>query len=244
MKVIIDEFLQNEKDAADFLDRFAGRYKLNDFVMVDRTTKEFLENREKEGFDVVYRCMYYCREKQLHLDYDSVESRLLSQYWDYLWEIMALEEENEKVKYILAYHYLEMIEQWTFQLTISSDAPFLFGGTKISPRGKNAYKSYEEIKYGIFRDMLPYISEKSLEKYTKMFYQYCHEYHTVKHYSLMEYVLKNEKIFNIEWDLEREFRNMLDLFVLRYKAVFTTETLYLYMSGSDREKVISNLVEI
>ncbi|SKB67217.1 hypothetical protein SAMN06296386_103331 [Lachnospiraceae bacterium] len=242
MKEIIDDFLKNEKDVANFLDGLVGRYRLNDFVIVDRTTKAFLENRGKEGFEGVHGCMYYCRAKQLYLDFDSVESRLLHQYLDFLWTIMALEE--EKVGYILAYHYLEMIKQWAFQLTISSDAPFLFGGTGISPRGENGYKSYKEVKYGIFHDMLPYISEESLVKYTRIFYKYCRDHHKVKHYSLMEYVLERENIFNIDWELEREFVDMLDLFLFRYKAVFTTETLHMYMSGSDREKVISNLVEI
>lgn len=149
MKTIIDDFLQNEKEIYNFLDRLANRYRLNDFVIVDRATKEFLLDKGKEGFEGAHGCIFYYRLKQLRLDYDSVENRLIPQYLDFLWMVLTLEEDKDKVKYILAYHYLEMIEQLTFKLTISSDAPFLFGGDMISPRGKMGYDSYKEIKYGM-----------------------------------------------------------------------------------------------
>ena len=147
MKTIIDDFLHNEKEIYHFLDRLANRYRLNDFVIVDGATKEFLLDKGKEGFEGAHECIFYYRLKQLRLDYDSVENRLIPQYLDFLWMVLTLEE--DKVKYILAYHYLEMIEQLTFKLTISSDAPFLFGGDMISPRGKMGYDSYKEIKYGM-----------------------------------------------------------------------------------------------
>ena len=84
MKTIIDDLLQNEKEVCNFLDGIVERYRLNDFVMVDTTVKDFLTDRGREDFEAAYGCIYYHREKELYLHLDSVGDRLLSKYLDFL----------------------------------------------------------------------------------------------------------------------------------------------------------------
>ena len=175
MKTIIDDLLQNEKEVCNFLDGIVERYRLNDFVMVDTTVKDFLTDRGREDFEAAYGCIYYHREKELYLNLDSVGDRLLSKYLDFLWGILPLEKEKDIVRYILAYHYLEMIEQMAFKLTISSGAPFLFWGYEISPQGKKRYDSYNKVKNEMLYEILPCLLEESLAKYSRMFHQYCYE---------------------------------------------------------------------
>ncbi len=191
---IIDDFLQNEKDACNFLDKIAKMYRLCDFVLVDKNTKEYLISGKNNGFEFSYRCIYNNRVKSLYLNTDRVEDRLASNYMDFLWDVLTLKEEENKVKYILAYHYLEMLMQLAYMLTISSESLFTFGGTEMMPMGEKKYALYENVKYGELHDMVPYISKDRLAEYTRIFYQYNYSDSRTKHYSLMEYLLDHEKV--------------------------------------------------
>ena len=241
---IISEFLQNEKRENDFIDKLAGTYTLNDFVLVDMDIKSVLEDENTDGFESIYGCMYCCRGRYLNLDIDSVEHRLTNMYLDFLWNVLAMEDEKEKVRYILAFHYLGMLEQLAFQLTVSSGAPFHSWGEELSHIGKQLYDSYKEVREGRLRDLIPYVSEEGIRKYNRIFYQYRYSYHNAKHYSLLEYKLNRERIMGTEWEVEEGFIDMIDLFLFRYKAIFVTERLSAFMPTATREKVIESLVEV
>ncbi len=243
MKEIIDDFLLNEKKTCSFLDKLVEKYKLSDFVMVNSAIKEYLAGGEIQDIEKMQGCICLWHEKQFNLEFDSVERRLNWNYLDFLWMVLQLKE-KDKVRYILAYHYLYMISQLAFQLAITSNAPFDFSGMEMSPLGEERYALYEEVRYGKIHDIVPYISKASLVNYYRIFYQYGREHHSVKHYSLLEYILRREDTFKTDWELEKEFVDMLDIFLFRYKAIFSTELPRAYVNDLDREKIINSLVEI
>lgn len=156
-------------------------YRLCDFLLVDKNIKEYLISGKNDGFDYSYRCIYNNRVKSLYLNTDRVEDRLVSNYMDFLWDVLTLKEEENKVKYILAYHYLEMFMQLAYMLTISSESLFTFAGTEMMPRGEKNYALYENVKYGELHDMVPYISKDRLAEYTRIFYQYNYSDSRTKH---------------------------------------------------------------
>ena len=244
MRMIIDEFLQNEKDESVFLKKLSTRYSLRDFVMVDNNIKEILGGKEIDGCDSVNGSLFDYRAKRLCLDDDSVERRLSYQYLDFIWCLLELKEDVNIVLYILTYHYLAMIKQIAFQLIIMDRAPFSFNGDKISPLGKENYELYKEFHYGKFGDLTPYIPEECLEKYNDIFYKYRCDHHAIKHYSLLEYMLQHEEICGCGFELGSEFVRLLNSFVAQYKAIFSTEKIWAYMFASVEEKIISSLIDV
>ncbi len=241
---IITDFLHNEKRENDFLNRLTEKYTISDFVMVDKDIKEAIPGRNMDAFGSVYGCMYYCRDKHLRLNTDIVEQRLTNMYMDFLLDVLSKEDEKEKVRNILALHYLGVLEQLAFQLTVSSGAPFKFLGQELSPHGEQEYASYQKIWGSNLHVMIPFISENDIRKYHRIFYQYRYSALNAKHFSLMEYMLNHERTMGSEWEAEDTFVDMMDLFVFRYKAVFVTERLSAFMQASVCDKVIESLVEI
>ena len=46
------------------------------------------------------------------------------------------------------------------------------------------------------------------------------------------------------YDFDDEFERRLDLFVFRYKIIYTTEFLFVYMDRETKEKVINSLINL
>lgn len=244
MKETITDFLQNEITENAFLTSLADKYTVSDFVMVDKAIKESAAGKYSKVLGSVYGCMYNCRDNYLCLNADIVEQRLTKMYLEFLRDVLSMEDEKEKVRYILTFHYLGVLEQLAFQLSVSSGAPFTFLIEEQSPRGKQAYASYMEVWKGDLHGMIPYISEDGIRKYHRMSCQYRYSALNAKHYSLLEYMLNQDRITGSEWGAEEAFVDMIDLFVFRYKAVFVKEMLCAYMTVPDCGKVIESLVEI
>ena len=46
------------------------------------------------------------------------------------------------------------------------------------------------------------------------------------------------------YEFDYEFEKVLDIFVFKYRAIFTNQRLHVYMYREDREKVVSELVDV
>ncbi len=122
----IDEFLCYEKEEANFINQLSPKYYLNDFVMVDNDIKSYLAEKGNSSFGTVYGGLFDYREKQIRFFDDKVVDRLAEEYNDFVWTLLESGEEREKVKYIIAYHYLAMLKQVAFELDLSNkETPFL-----------------------------------------------------------------------------------------------------------------------
>ncbi len=206
----IDEFLNNEKEEAAVVNQLSVKYCLNDFVMTDNDIKAYLTEKAECVQGPVYGGIFDYREKKICFYEDKVVDRLTEEYNDFVWKLLESDEVRDKVKYIIAYHYLAMLKQIALDLDLSD---------KETPFSKQYVETIKTInlKYG-------------------------RNHHSIKHYSLMEYLLNHEKISRNEIGLKDEFVLMLNAFLFQYKFIFSTEMIFPIMFASKKEKVIESLV--
>jgi hypothetical protein len=154
-----------------------------------------------------------------------------------------VKETIDKNFYIVAYHYLTLCKQLGYQLTAANDAPFCFIGEEMSPLAKENYKKYEEISGNRLYRLLPFFTEDDLVYYNTFYRECGYSYHSTKHFSLIEYIMGFDNIVS-EYEFDNRFEQMLDLFVFRYKAIYTTEQLITYMCSDVKDKIKKSLVDI
>ena len=238
----IDRFLSENEDIASSIKSIAEKYKLSDFIKVEENCRAYFVNNEKLGANTLYGCIYEEREGYLWIGIDSAKQRLTNQYMSLIHDILR-ENGIDKVFYIVAYHYLTLCKQYGYQLTESNDAPFPFIGDKISPLGKRTYENYKKMiddrLYGLF----PYLSEKDLYYYHRVYPGCGYHHHATKHFSLIEDMLGSRYAVG-SYEFDDEFERKLELFIFKYKAIYTTECLSVYMTKEAKEKVIKSLVDI
>lgn len=242
-KETIDEFFKNEKKERDYLFEISDQYNLNDFVKVNKDARECILKKYTPNIKSISGCIYNHRKGTLCLNTDSVEQRLTVQYLGFLFDIINLSDRSESVRYILAFHYIELVSELAYLLTVSNNAPFRFCYKEMLPWGKQNYKFYTEVFAGDLHGLLPYISEDTIIEYNRLFYQYSWQYHSAKHFSLMAYMLHQEKILGT-YDLRNGFEDMISLFVFRYKALFSSERISPYMTSESETSIINSLFEI
>lgn len=245
MGIIADDdiklFMSNEEDAA-FIKKLSGKYALKDFVKVDLDVKEYLRNKQLASKDTIYGCIVDCKNDTLFLNIDSVDQRLIKEYFDFLLDIIKMYG-DASVQYILAYHYIAFLQQLAFQLSVKPNALFEVCGESLTPVGEHNYDKYIEATFGDYHEFMPYIRKEDILKYSKVFYSYGHNHHAAKHFSLIEYFLQSERIYG-SYELNNEFEKMIDSFVYRYKAVFTYEKVFVYMTEETRNRIMDSLVEL
>lgn len=244
-KEIIDEFFTNNEEIKQRIKRISENYTVSDFVKVTEDVRDYMQNKDASGVDGVYGCIYNVRKGYLRLNIESVESRLTNEYLDYLKDILKANEEIDKAFYIVAYHYLTLTKQLGYVLTATnnSDAPFPFIGEEMSPLGKNNYLNLCEILNGRCFSIVNYIGEDDLKYYNSVYRECGWYYHSTKHFSLIEELEGFVKMVS-RCEFDYEFEKVLNLFVFKYRAIYTGERLHSYISREKEEKVISNLVDI
>lgn len=238
----IDEFLEKNKEIGQSIEKIASRYSLADFVRADKPCKDYFENKEIEVGKIT-GCLYNERENYLLLEPNSVELRLRNEYMEFLVNLIKEKDENNKVFYIIAYHYLELCKQIGYWLIEANDSPFPFLGDKISPLGKSNYEEYKRLMNKEFCDVIPVIGMNDLEYYHKIFKNCGKHHHSKRYFSLIDYIIPCSYMVS-RYDFDDEFERRLDLFVFRYKAIYTTEFLFVYMDRDSKEKVINSLINL
>ena len=242
----IKEFLDKESREAEYITKLSAQYSIDMFVKVDERVKAYIESGGKtsiEGSRGAAGCVIDKLNKRLCLYGDTVEHRLTYEYMEYLMDVLLTEESIDKTLYVVAYHYLAVINQQGYQLTVADNAPFSFWGTEMDPRCENQYKAYCDVNFGELHKMVPYIAKEDLLEWNRIFYQYGYENHATKHYSLLEYVVCGEKIIG-KYELHCEFETMLNAFLFKYSAMYTAERICQYMPTKMEEEIIDSLVEI
>ena len=136
-----------------------------------------------------------------------------------------------------------MCKQVGFELTETSGAMFPFMGENMSPLAKRNYKKYEKILHDEFVRFIPYFTEDDLIYYNKIYRKYGHDHHAIKHFSLLEYIIGFENSVG-KYEFDYAFENVLNLFIFKYKAVFTTDHFSLYPTADEKERIKQAMVEI
>ena len=239
----IDAFLLNEKDMDQVIRNIAKKYRITDFVKVTKPINESLKGKILSNDNQIYGCLYNERDDYFLLDGDSVEQRLTRQYMELLYDIIFAKEEIDKIFYIISFHYLTLCKQLGYQLTNGHDAPFYFIGKEMSPLAKDNYKKYKEIYNNRLHTLFPYFNEDDLIFYNRAYRECGYHHHSTKHFSLIEYMVGFDKIIG-KYEFDCKFEKMLDLFVFRYKAIYSTDRLRPYMFTDEKEKIKKELMDI
>ncbi len=235
----IHKFLAEHKDIFSKIEDISKGYKMSDFVKVDRASKEHL----LKGTCEIHGCIYEERRGSLRTDLGSVEHRLTVEYLDLLCDLIETNDDIDKVLYIVAYHYLSLCKQIAYDLTESNNALFHFYGDEMSPRAKDNYEKYMEICGTEFLGLMQWFTKEDLLYYRTIYCECCNHHHAVKNFSLLNCLIDwNYKVSHY-W-LDSMFQQMLDLFIFRYKAIYSVERIGYYMSPDTKKKIVSSLTDV
>lgn len=238
----ITEFLNNESQMAKRINNLVPFYNTSDFIKVDKSIYNYDRKTVEISKGTVYGCLYNTRRKELDFGVDNVEGRLMREYLDYLIDVICSKEDIEKVQYILAYHYLTMVKQRGYQLTVESQAPFAYSGNDITPWGRDNFVKYKGAYYGSMKSLLPYLTEEKIKNYNRIFFQYRYHDWAVKHFSLAEYKLNCETIDEDCFD--DGFERLINNFIFKYRAAFTQSDIYEWMPTEEKNEVVEALVDV
>lgn len=239
----IDQFLKDNQEIAREIEKIATKYTMTDFVKVGRECKDYFDNEgELEGAGI-YGCLYNQREDHMLLDMDDVERRLVHEYMEFLYKIIKENDDTDKVFYIVAFHYLSLCKEIGYDLTESDRAPFPFLGEKISPLGKSNFEKYKEILNGGFINILSCIGIDDLAYYNKIYRNCGYHHHATKYFSLINFEIRSSCLIS-RYEFDYEFKRKLDIFVFRYKGIYTTERLWTYTDSETKKRVKESLTNI
>lgn len=166
-----------------------------------------------------------------------------NEYLEYLMSILLANEEADKVFYIVAYHYLTMLKQLGFQLTVANNVPFPFIGAEMSPLAKSNYKKLHEKVESNLYTLVSHLYEDDLTYYNKAYRECGYLHHATKHFSLIENMVGFVHAVS-RYEFDYEFEKALNLLVFKYRAIFTNQRLHMYMYRENREKIIRELVDV
>lgn len=241
IKEEIDEYLEKNEELKNKLREISLKYSINDFVLFTEKIREYFKYNRELDCKNIYGCIYNVREKYLRIGADTVEERLGEEYRNLLLELLE-NDRDDKVFYIVTYHYLTLCEDVAYKLTISDNAPFPFLGQTISDLGKKRIEEYNEIVYGDFYHLINNINVDDLEYYNKIFHEFRYHYHSTKHFSLINRLIDANYKIN-RYDIEYSFEVLLDVFIFRYRVIFTEETISVCMYPERKERIIKGLIE-
>lgn len=218
----------------------SANYNINDFVLFSKKASQYLGYHKNINSSHLYGCIFDLRDRYLRVDIESVESRLLKEYMNLLSQLLETVDNTDIVFYIVAYHYLALCKEMAYKLIIKDNAPFPFMGQELSPlaiKRFNKYKAFFDESYYL----IDYFDEKDLEFYNTLFWKLIYHHHSAKHFTLLEYLL-NMNINISRFDFDNSFVNVLELYIFRYRAIYTEERLFTYMSSEAKEKIINELI--
>lgn len=236
-------FLEENQEIAKSIEKMANRYSLTDFVKLDQECKDYFENEENEKIGKITGCLYNEREDRLLLESNLITPRLKEEYLKFLCNLIGEKNEDNKLLYIVAYHYLTMYKQIGYELVEANNSPSRFLGNKISRLGKINLDDYQKLFNESCSNIIPCIGINDLEYYHEIYTQLDWYDSSTKYFSLINSLLKFGCMVS-KHDFDKEFKRRLDLFVFRYKAIYTTEFLFTYMDKESKEKVINSLINL
>jgi len=242
---MIDDFLAKHEGTARQIKRISENYSISDFVKVTESVRGYFQNDDSVNVEGIYGCIYDIRRRDLRLYVESVEQRLTKEYLDYLIDIIKDDEEIDRVFYIVAYHYLSLCKQLGFDLTATQkdNVPFPVWGEEMSPLAKDNYEKIKKLHTERVHRLIPYFSKEDIMYYSDVYQNCGYSHHAVKYFSLIELLVGFNSIVG-RMNYDYEFEKILDVFVFRYRAIFTGERLHIYLAREEKSKVISNLVDI
>lgn len=239
----IDIFLKSEPEIHDKIRKIAENYSISDFIKMDKSIGHRLAIKSEYDEDTIYCCIYNVKNNMLLLDTDSVERRLASEYFDFLFEIFKTDETvNNILFYIVAYHYLCMCKQIGYDFTSSDNALFFMSGDKLLPRAVTNLNRLHDMYNEGFDEVIEFITEEDLLYFNNILRNCGWHHHSVKHFSLLLELLRYKMPINKVY-FNDAVEKALDLFVFRYKAIFTTKRMFIYMIPDERNEIIENLVD-
>ena len=96
-KECIDDFLAKNESVAQDIRRIAENYSVADFVKTEKVIWEYFETGVEPEHLRMEGCMYDVRNGYFRLDIESVERRLTIEYMEFLHNILANQEDIDKV---------------------------------------------------------------------------------------------------------------------------------------------------
>ena len=234
-KECIDEFLAKYESVVQNIRSIAVNYSIEDFVKAEKPILEYFETGVALENQGISSCIYNVRKGYFRLDIESVESRLTTEYMEFLHDILTTREEIDKVFYIVAYHYLMLCKQLGYQLTVADSAPFPFFGKEMSPLAKTNYNSFKKMSVDGLHRVMRHFDESDLVYYNQCYRECGNHHHACKHFSLLQELVDFEFVVN-KYEFCYKFERALNLFVFQYRVIYTTEQLYLYMSREAKER--------
>lgn len=235
-KECIDKFLMKEESIAREIKNIAENYTIEDFVKAEKTIQEYFETGIEPENVRIEGCIYDIRKGYFRLNIESVEQRLTIEYMEFLMDLLTMQEEIDKVFYIVAYHYLSLCKQVGYQLTEANNAPFPFLGDKMSPLAKTNYRSYQKIVDDRLYQVVRHFSESDLSYYNYCYRECGYHHHACKHYSLLQELVSFEFVVD-RYEFRYEFERALKLLVFQYRAIYTTERLHIYIGPETKERI-------
>lgn len=241
-KELIDRVLAKYEDIRKSVSLISRKYEFKDFILLSRRARDYFI--EGQSIDIsINGCLLDNRDKILLDNNDRVAGRLQQEYVSFLAELMRFEDEDNIVFYIIAYHYLLICKEIAYKLSISKSAPFPNEGYKLSKVAADKIKKYRDALHDIGYSGFDFFTEKDLLFYNSIFFELkCHSSAT-KYYSILDYYLDMRISIN-RYKFDDAFIQMIDLFIFRYRVVYTDKKLkQCIYDDIDEKEIISELTE-
>ncbi|EHR31817.1 hypothetical protein HMPREF9709_01806 [Helcococcus kunzii ATCC 51366] len=243
LKQDIDNYLLQHTELKKRIEKISKKYKLSDFVLVTENCKKYFETRE-ENIDRLTGVIYERREDNFRLDIKSSEARLSREYLGFIHYILINKEVDNKVFYILYYHFLCFGKDYGYKLTDSSNCPFpTFHSEGLSPLAKDRIEIWNNKDLHVFKDLVSYFYESDVLFFNDFYMNFSAHHHATKNFSLIVNLIGipifvNKHMFFDIVEL------LIDSFVFNYKAIFMTEALSIYSTNEQFDKVKNSLVSL
>jgi len=241
-KEFIDEILRENEVISASIKKIAKHYSISDFVKATKNVLDYFVNDTELKDGILSGCIYNQRNGYLEMANDSTEIRLVEEYIEFLYELFETKEDTDKVFYIVAYHYLLLGKQVGFNLTIKDCAMFPFWHDEITPLAKSRCNKMKSIVNCELYNIFPKLSEEDL-KYYNHFHMITDCYHhATKQFSLIDRY-DNFDFIGSRYFFDSKFKDALDLFVFRYKAIYANVMFHDYMQLSVIQQIVDSLAD-
>ena len=162
LKQDIDDYLLLHPELKEKIEKRSKKYKLSDFVLVTESCKKHFETG-KENIDIIAGLIYESREDYFRIDVESPEARLSREYLEFMYYILINNEVENKIFYILSYHFLCLGKDYGYKLTDGPSSPFpIFYGKGLTPLAKKRIEIWNSDDLYLFKDLVSYFNEKDV----------------------------------------------------------------------------------
>lgn len=244
LKQDIDNYLLQHLELRKIIEERSKKYKLSDFVLITEKCRKYFETGEENIDSSINGLIYEFREDYFRIDIESPEQRLSREYIGFIHYILINKEIENKIFYILSYHFLCLGKDFGYKLTANSSSPFpILDGEELTPLAKKRINIWNCDDLYIFKDLVSFIHEKDVLFFNDFYKNFSNHHHATKHFSLISTLIccpifVNKNIFYDVAEL------LIDSFVFNYKVVFMSESLNIYSTKGERDKVKNSLIPL